>query len=467
MGSIEATAYGVLILCEARNMCFFNNLRRELDDAIHRGATFLNTAAPGSASAEHLWIEKVSYTSTAVTEAYVLAAQKAASSPVGHVSIGTPFQMDVHMAPAKMAGYVQLFRQTPLFSSVPKWQVWLSVFEASLFMPLLRARRLEVFPRKGMEKDKYFEIIPFTWTSCNNRSRTFASTSFLYDMMVISFLNYQADEFMEAVAGPAFLGNLSGLRRLIDGLFSAEDTAEAVTVNDTNDRDGSDSDSGVSMNGKESASENVAEIDMATQDAKQEEDVGIPLRRFVSHVLSHPSILNASSWDRATLRRELRIFLLAHVSQIEDNDRFGRDQDNAKIDRDVFSSATTSFFQWVRTTSADHTSCPYSFAFVSSLLSASVAGGADCFPSAREKYLAEAACRHLATMCRMYNDYGSLARDRAERNLNSINFPEFSRGGASNVDGADDEAKKAALFAVAEYERSCLDLALDRLEKEP
>lgn len=32
---------------------------------------------------------------------------------------------------------------------------------------------------------------------------------------------------------------------------------------------------------------------------------------------------------------------------------------------------------------------------------------------------------HLGRMCRQYNDYGSLARDQEERNLNSLNFPEF------------------------------------------
>ena len=41
-----------------------------------------------------------------------------------------------------------------------------------------------------MEEDQYFDIIPFTWTACNNRKGTFASTSFIYAMMIVSFLNY-------------------------------------------------------------------------------------------------------------------------------------------------------------------------------------------------------------------------------------------------------------------------------------
>ncbi|KAK8104681.1 aphidicolan-16beta-ol synthase [Apiospora kogelbergensis] len=60
-------------------------------------------------------------------------------------------------------------------------------------------------------------------------------------------------------------------------------------------------------------------------------------------------------------------------------------------------------------------------------------------------------------MCRMYNDYGSTGRDAAEGNLNSINFPEYD----STPGGT--EAKKRALFEIADYERNCLTRALQRL----
>lgn len=434
--SAEPTAYGVLILCEARKLWIFGHLREEIDAAIFRGASYLNSTA---LTPEPIWIEKVSYASPLLTEAYVLAALKAAESPVvPAASLGTAALHWDATQTAKMGNYVHLFGQTPLFSQIQGWKTRLSALEASLFVPLLQARRLDVFPRKNMEKDKYFAIIPFTWTACNNRSGAFASTSFLYEMMVISFLNYQADEFMEAVAGPAFRGNLAGLRQLIEGLFHVRTGA----------------------NGHQIKAFNITGPNA---------DVHEPLRRFATHVLTNPSIRKASAWDQATLARELRTFLLAHVTQTEDNTRFAQDQkitnatnSNKQHGPQEFTSARTSFFQWVRTTSADHTSCPYSFAFVAALLSASVGDGADCFPTVREKYLAEAACRHLATMCRMYNDYGSLARDRAELNLNSVDFPEFGRGGS--VDVVRDERKKEALFSLADYERSCLDLALGGLE---
>lgn len=66
-------------------------------------------------------------------------------------------------------------------------------------------------------------------------------------------------------------------------------------------------------------------------------------------------------------------------------------------------------------------------------------------------------------MCRQYNDYGSIARDRAERNLDSINFSEFgASGGEVGVDV--DERLKEELLWIAEYERECLRWVVRRLE---
>ena len=155
------------------------------------------------------------------------------------------------------------------------------------------------------------------------------------------------------------------------------------------------------------------------------------------------------------MMRQLRIFLHAHVTQSEDNAKF---INGARDTNGVRSFANDTFFQWVRTTSADHTSCPYSFSFVSCLMSA-LNNGQECFPTASEKYLAEDMCRHLATMCRMYNDYGSVSRDEAENNLNSINFPEYESYTSP-------DSKKTALFQLAEYERSCLNVARERLGAE-
>ena len=97
-------------------------------------------------------------------------------------------------------------------------------------------------------------------------------------------------------------------------------------------------------------------------------------------------------------------------------------------------------------------------------------------------------------MCRQYNDFGSMARDHAEGNLNSVDFAEFSsereldrqskdtpyldiKGRVNDVGVTGEEGrgpaadtqesrKKEDLFWLAEYERQCLDLAMQKLEAE-
>ena len=92
--------------------------------------------------------------------------------------------------------------------------------EGYLFLPQLREMRLDIFPRTGMEDDKYFEYIPFTWTSNSILDNKFLSSKTLLDMMIISFLNYQADEFMEAVVGRYFGDRTSDVVAVIDSVFA-------------------------------------------------------------------------------------------------------------------------------------------------------------------------------------------------------------------------------------------------------
>ncbi|POS72958.1 ent-kaurene synthase [Diaporthe helianthi] len=436
--SIEETAYGILILSEARKLSTFVSLRQTIDSAIQLGAAYIRARAGSTQPEVPIWIEKVSYTSTVLTDCYAIAALKVSEAAGEETSlVGTSLFSGDGTWHSSGRKHVKLLKQTPLFSDTPQWQLEASMVESVLFQPLLRARRLDIFPRKDMADDKYFDIIPLTWTSCNNRCGTFASTSFIYEMMVISFLNYQADEFMEASAGAVFCGRTDALSQMIDVVFS---TAQPEGDIGGPERNGShENDSGY-------------------------ESVLTTLSRFVAHVSNHPAVQAASPWDRESVRRELRTFLQAHVVQNKDNSSFQKQLNHSGPNGggavQAYAAATDTFFHWVRTTSADHTSCPYSFSFVSCLLSAFLVNGRECFPLVGEKYLAAAACRHLATMCRMYNDYGSIVRDAAEGNVNSINFPEYHepRGGSVTID-----EQKRALFDLAQYERACLDDALRRL----
>lgn len=454
--SIEQTSYGILVLAEARKLSFFEDIQPQLELAMRSAVEFIGSF--DDRPLEVLWIEKVTYSSTLLAEAYKLAALKASTATrCSPGSRGVGVSVKTKVSSLKMTGYIKLAQSTPMFSKLPTWQIQASFLEATLFQPLLRARRLGIFPRENMEEDKYFDMIPFIWALCNNHTLAFASTTFLFDMMVISFLNFQADEFMEAMAGPAFAGNLSQLRHIVNSLFTQHSNGLQNGNGSVPPSSGDGSASGTNGHGMVSETNGNGTTDEA--------DISGPLKRFVGHVLNRPAVASASSWDRKRLEQELQTYLLSHVRQVEDNLNLSRQDEKTTY------QTSTTFFDWVRTTSSDQTSGPYAFALVCCMMSSSSSSSSstlcnngsamtttECFRSASQKYYAQALCRHLSTMCRMYNDYGSMDRDAAEGNLSSLNFPEF---GALSREG-----RKRELYELAEYERVLMDGALERLDRQ-
>lgn len=227
-GMPEQTSYAILALAQARKLSLFDGLGKQVQAAIDRGAHYLKTRKVGHHDAS--WTSKSAYRVAIVAEAYELAAlnvQKATRD--GAPAVGRSIELPI--SGPRLDGYVDLVAKTPLFSDVPQWQLRASLVEASLFVPLLRDRRLSVFSRDEFDasEDKYLEMIPFTWVSCSNRGGSFMATSWLYDMMLVSMLSYQADEFIHKSAAPALRG-ISALSRLIDGVFD-ELASESKHVN--------------------------------------------------------------------------------------------------------------------------------------------------------------------------------------------------------------------------------------------
>ncbi|KAL1965541.1 hypothetical protein VTN77DRAFT_5624 [Rasamsonia byssochlamydoides] len=443
--SIEITAYAVLTLKLLSSLPWARALETIVQDAINRGCSFLETRHARWTEPEYVWIEKVSYGSRILSEVYCLAALRLS----GEYAWGEKVTSLRIIETGAVDKFAQFFSKLPIFSAESGWRLRASIIEGYLFAPALRQMRLDIFPRKDMSEDKYLEYIPFTWTLCNNNNAGFGlSTDVIWEMMIISMLNFQVDEYVETVVGEKLKGRFGPVRGVIRQLFSEE-----------------------AENGSLPHSQNG----MSTNGSSQDElllDVKTTLSRFINRVLSHPKVSSSSPVTRRRIKQELCANLLAHVKQAEDNARlFAQSNSSAHQDGTVtkiFSNlaVTDTYFNWVRTTSADQTSCPYSFELFSCLIAPS---GKDCFHGAVQKYLAQDLCRHLASMCRQYNDYGSIARDRAEENLNSVNFPEFHEDG--NQDGNQDDSLsedriRGQLVRIANYERECLELAAQKLVQE-
>lgn len=320
--------------------------------------------------------------------------------------------------------------------------------EGYLFLPRLRRIRLGIFPRRNMADDKYLQYIPSTWTGCNNKG-IFFEINLIWDMMVISMLNYQADEFMEAV-----LGHHGSAKHLIRGLFS-----KTTLQNDPlSSQESSLLDRGV-------ITPVSSDDDLPDDSTNDEKDTFI---RFKEYIINHPSIQKASDISLAHPSEQLEAFLLAHLTHSTDNSRFAQ-LSGHDSDFPVTFPASRNYWDWVRSISAVHTSCPYSWDWVSCRMTSE--RGDEPFPTALTKYLSAELGQHLAVMCRMYNSYGSLARDKAEGNLNSMDFPEFedcgvipmSSDATEKQTSAELQERRGALMEMAEYGRECLLIVKARL----
>ncbi len=459
-GSLEVSAYAVLTLSSTASLPWARPILPYFEQALEAGKKVLIQNVHKWTEADRIWIEKVGYSSAVLSQAYCIAAANSNTSTSAEWGVAVE-EMFKKIPLDAVTKFQQFFSRVPLFSNESEWKLIASLTEGYLFLPQLKWIRLDIFPRKRMAEDKYLEYIPFTWAASNNLRGAFIQNSILWDMMVISMLNYQADEYMENVVGEQLGENLRPVKEIVRRLCSETEAIGSHTR----------SSSAVMSNGLSEGEPHLSEQHFSDPGRNESEDIATAadvecvLTRFTNHVLQHPKVIQSSVSSQRHLRRELENFLLAHITQAEDNMRFAQ-QKHAAHRTTQFSSPKDTYFEWVRTTSANHTSCPYSFAFFNCLISKP---GQDYFQGIKQKYLAQDLSRHLATMCRQYNDYGSILRDRAERNLNSINFPEFEAETEDQMmddDGKIESRLKENLYWVAEYERDFLDTIVQRLEEQ-
>ncbi|TGO17822.1 hypothetical protein BTUL_0014g00160 [Botrytis tulipae] len=447
-GSCEITAYGILTLIDATFFPWAGELDKQVLKAIRTGQSYLNQQRDSWDKVTYTWVEKVSYGSSILSRTYCIAATHAAKNYPTNSAQWKPLPNILSIPFDRVAKFAKFFSAIPLFASESSWKLTASIMEGYLFLPRLRRIRLDIFPRQNMAEDKYLEYIPFTWTGCNNKG-VFLETDLIWDMMVISMLNYQADEFMEAV-----LGHNGSAKHLIRVLFS-----KTTLRNDPlSSQESSSIDRGIitPVNSDDGLPDDSTNDDRDT------------LIRFKDHVLNHPSIQKASESSLAHLSKQLEAFLLAHLTHSTDNSRFAQ-LSGHDADAPVTFPSSRTYWDWVRNISAVHTSCPYSWDWISCRMTSD--RGDEPFPTALTKYLSAELGQHLAVMCRMYNDYGSLARDKAEKNLNSVNFPEFEKCAGSSMSSdametqttAELQERKSALMEMAEYERECLLIVKARL----
>lgn len=479
----ETTAYGVLTLMTVCSLPWYAPLKAIAISVARSGQGFLDRSKAGWSKPAYVWVEKVTFGSAMLSEAYCLAAMKASETTYSW-SDGVKSFFDT--SEKHVSKLVQLFSTLAVFQPEPRWKLMASVVEGSAFLPLLKSVGKSFLPEQKEAKNEYLAYIPSSWIIVNNCNGLFLDANLIWDMMVLTVCNFRVDEYMESAVAKLSNDKLEPVKSLIYDICSVEQSDEYGTEFKLESLEkGTYGTKHLLTNAKVNGNGTVTNgvgpesrtTDSSTMDAHERYSVSTltsvraVLNHYIRAMLNYPRLRDASTFDKSHFRNALCKFLLSHTAQIADNSNFATQSSWNPDATRIFSSPRQSFYTWVHATGAESVSCPFSFAFLTCLLGAASAGAhncsqepvEDCFKSTRQKYLAQELCTHLAVMSRLYNDFGSVERDRLEANINSINFPEFHNGSSraySHSEIAENGRRlKEELLELAEFERQSVDVA--------
>ncbi|KAK6073243.1 hypothetical protein SCUP234_08841 [Seiridium cupressi] len=344
--------------------------------------------------------------------------------------------------------------RTPLIRDTEPGIVQLVELQACSALQALQRQPPDIFPRTAKGKDKYIFIIPLAVLLCAEVHGCSISLSVLYEMMVLSILNFHADEYMGGVIEKHFSTDLDVIRGLVGQLFTSTHShaysgkvngntnghsGEAKTINQSSET------SELFTNGSSPTTFDL-EQQHDSLDQPSVNDVKAVLFSFIERILEHPAVQSSPARLQGQLASELQTFILAHIMHAEDNHRL-RTQSQSNGKGTLLSNGNVV-----------HS--------VNGNLTLQLAMAAYC-----PRHAPPISPRTpVANLCRMYKDYGSLERDEEEHALNSVNFPEFFYHGgkqASPITSSTSSGDaKSELLWIAEYERRGLDVAMNLLEKE-
>lgn len=469
--SLEITSYSIITVGYALSLPWSAALKDQLQDSIRQGQDYLQAKYSIPDKTDFLWVEKVSYRSELLHSVYCSAAL--------HFQV-----VDVPWTPSIADGFTlpqgsmkktqYLISSLPLFRNEKFASPELVLVEAQLVAARLNSFRDSLFSRSEipMTADKYLEFIPMIWVMCNHKNGQRLSYKAMWEMVLLSLLNFQVDEYMESVVARI---PQDGISQLMDLLKQQSKSASMSATNGNH-------------NLTNRSSHAVANPSTDLETYKQVHEAFNALSRFMQHVTQHWSLTCSPFSVQQEMALEIYNFIAAHSEHNRANAVLATRKTNGTPD-------TTSpqppqeqtYIQWVRGPASDDTSCPFSFLFFACLISKA---GTHVFAGARVQYFAKSLCRCLATMCRMYNDYGSATRDAEEGNLNSLDFPSFrdvdyrkngvggtdsasngnavgqpvmTNGGRNGHAGASISPAKDSLMALAEFERAGMELAKESL----
>ena len=452
--SPEISAYAILTLVAVSTLPWFDLLGTEIQLALEAGWRFLSQSQHEWTKPCYIWIEKVTYGSSNFSEAYCLAAMNARKPPGAW---SDRVKNLVHIPAGSIYKISEFLSTMEVYQGEPIWKLKASALEGNAFLPRLKSAGDNILKGQKGAKKEYFNYIPMTWATVNNLKGVFMDADLLLEMMVLTVCNFRVDEYMENVVVNIIHdeSDLGQAKAIIRMLCTQDEVGNSETRKDPHKA------LAEPINGNGDNFDKIIELEQSSDLVSFKAVIG----HYVKALLYRLRIRHASPSDQSQLRSELQAFLLSHIHQIQDNARFSKGSSLPATTEAVFLNPCTTYYAWAHTIGAVSVSCPFSFAFFACLLGSSSLQRGDCFPLICRKYLAADLCAHLAVMSRMYNDYGSITRDRLEANINSINFPEFHTYPVNDPEAKEPDLK-ANLLALAQYERKCADTIAEKLVAE-
>ncbi|KAJ6577338.1 hypothetical protein B0H19DRAFT_1119261 [Mycena capillaripes] len=420
-GSCEETAYALLTLSHLAFLPFVAIMHDTIQMAVHSGRDSLLLSLTGKQDTGDevcLWIDKVNYRIPPVSYSYVLAALHATATPVPNAtSVFGELDRLILIPTKRVQGFLRFYRKMPLFNDCKEWQLLAYLAEGYLYIPILEEVRKTVFGREGMGKEPYTEYIPFSWTSANAMTKKYSCPQNCFVLMTVSLVNFQVDEFFDSMVQDQGTAALPSLRQALDKIFDALNLDQDIRNFDCGDGPFS--------------------------------DMVRYMHKYICFIVYYPTSQRASYYEATHLRRELKAYLLSMVQQTEDNTVYAR-----QTSWETFIHPADSYLKWVRTLGSEHISgfC------ASSLFICHLSPHVDVFPTPELKFIAQDCITHMCVLCRIWNDWGSMKRDIAERNISGMNFPEFA--------GMTEEEVKSHMRRISDYERRCLHASLAELRRE-
>lgn len=456
-GCIETTSLALLTLSAVIHLPFVVLLVTDIRQALERGrdVLLLHVLSDHKMASQKnaLWMRYTVFHDKYRQEAYALAAAEKMLTFKAPESRPIPFPDKTTHKTFALASF---FHALPKLSKESFTMLKIAAIESSFYVRKLKSMRHDIFPRtKAKEMDKYFDYIPIMWTISSFAKRAFVPPFLIWDISVLSMYIFLVDEYMEGQIAEFTSAELQELRTGIERVFDQELEFNPLASHVAQRQD--------------SLSKDVAEALTVFE-------------RWARYHMTYSSLTSASPTDLLNLRLESKNYLLHHLTQIIDNQRLAA-QSPFTI-ASPFHAPRMGFAPWLHLVGSGHIGAPIGMVWFAACVGHKLRGaGRDCFSTVKQKLMIWNANSHAGKQLRMFNDYGSVVRDAAERNLNSINFPEFFHYSSSEriqsadpnemftseqktIDWFEVAQRKQMLLEAAMHERRCTDREMNELYKE-